>query len=357
MMKRMLRLPVNRRCTALIGIRTTSSWSWKPPWPREARVPITSQERSRIRKRWPTGSSRGKGFGWGVEPMMQTALPDCSSASVQIRPSVRAHCWAVKNWAVVPPILVCQLAALWTARPVDWAWGATARTPATCSWIAATSLMSKSGACGPPPPRPKPWPGRIWRMLAPRLEICWATAWVAPLPSVTIVTTAATPMTIPSTVRNERSRCRLISRAARMMVVKNTTGFTRRPGESRGLVGTRPGFPARDPGLRRDDEPATRHPGEGRGLVEPRREGRARSCRHPVLLDAFDQAVAEVDDGSGVGGHVRLVGDHQHGDSEIAVEAGEEVHDLERGRAVEIAGRLVREQDVGIGDDRPDRKS
>jgi len=58
-------------------------------------------------------------------------------------------------------------------------------------------------------------------MFAPRLEICVATAAVAPLPSVTIVTTAATPMTMPSTVRNERSKCRLISRTARMTVVKN----------------------------------------------------------------------------------------------------------------------------------------
>ena len=58
-------------------------------------------------------------------------------------------------------------------------------------------------------------------MLAPRLEICSATAAVAPLPSVTIVTTAATPMTMPSVVRKERSRWRRISRMARMMVVKN----------------------------------------------------------------------------------------------------------------------------------------
>ena len=80
-------------------------------------------------------------------------------------------------------------------------------------------------------------------MLAPRLEICSATAAVAPLPSVTIVTTAATPMTMPSVVRNERSRCRLISRMARTMVVKNMTA-SRHPGEGRGLVETRRTFPA-----------------------------------------------------------------------------------------------------------------
>ncbi len=45
-------------------------------------------EMSRMRKRSPTGSSPRNRFCWTVEPMMQTALPACSSASVQIRPSV-----------------------------------------------------------------------------------------------------------------------------------------------------------------------------------------------------------------------------------------------------------------------------
>ena len=164
-------------------------------------------------------------------------------------------------------------------------------------------------------------------MLAPRLEICSATAAVAPLPRVTIVTTAATPMTMPSMVRNERSMCRLISRTARMMVVKNISypSPRRRPGLVSRAVTSGP-----DPGLRRDD--AGTSPPHGRSPI--------------------DQAVAEMDDGAGISGHVGLVGHHQHGDAEIAVEAGQQVHDLERGLAVEIAGRLVGEQHVGIGDDR-----
>src|SRR3546814_9530018 len=42
--------------------------------------------------------------------------------------------------------------------------------------------------------------------LDPRLEICSFTAAVAPLPSVTMVTTAATPMTMQRIVRNDRNR-------------------------------------------------------------------------------------------------------------------------------------------------------
>src|SRR5206468_74179 len=157
-----------------------------------------------------------------------------------------------------------------------------------------------SGACGPPPPRPKPWPGRIWRMFAPRLEICSATAAVAPLPRVTIVTTAATPMTMPSTVRKERNLCRLISRTASMMVVKNISlaPARRHPDESRDSrtrsKRIRQGGCSWMPGQVRDDD------------KEP--EATTFSCRHPgALLDRLDQAVAEVDDGVGVGGHVGLV--------------------------------------------------
>ena len=67
-------------------------------------------------------------------------------------------------------------------------------------------------------------------MLAPRPEICSRTAAVAPLPSVTIVTTAATPMTMPSMVRNERSRWRRISRIASTTVVteEHASGRLRR---------------------------------------------------------------------------------------------------------------------------------
>ena len=60
-------------------------------------------------------------------------------------------------------------------------------------------------------------------MLVPSDEIdCWTAAVVA-LPSVTIVTTAPTPMTMPRMVRNDRSRCRRIDRSASESVVPNMT--------------------------------------------------------------------------------------------------------------------------------------
>ena len=48
-------------------------------------------------------------------------------------------------------------------------------------------------------------------MLVPSAEICVCTAAVVALPSVTIVTTAPTPMTMPSIVSTDRSRCPTIA--------------------------------------------------------------------------------------------------------------------------------------------------
>ena len=44
---------------------------------------------------------------------------------------------------------------------------------------------------------------------------------VAPLPKVTMVITALTPITMPKMVRNERSKLRRMERNAKRMVFKN----------------------------------------------------------------------------------------------------------------------------------------
>jgi hypothetical protein len=49
--------------------------------------------------------------------------------------------------------------------------------------------------------------------------------------------------------------------------------------------------------------------------------------------------------------HLRFVRDHQDGDAVLAVERDEQVHDLVAALAVEVAGRLVGEQDQRAGDD------
>ena len=47
------------------------------------------------------------------------------------------------------------------------------------------------------------------------------------------------------------------------------------------------------------------------------------------------------------------MGDHEHGDAPVAVEAADQFHDLHAGARVQVAGGLVGEQHRGFGDDRP----
>jgi hypothetical protein len=72
-----------------------------------------------------------------------------------------------------------------------------------------------------------------------------------------------------------------------------------------------------------------------------------------AALVAGDEAVHQAHGAVGVGGHVGLVGDHHHGDALVAVEGGQQVHDLAAAGGVEVAGGLVGEEQRGPGDQRP----
>ncbi len=50
-------------------------------------------------------------------------------------------------------------------------------------------------------------------------------------------------------------------------------------------------------------------------------------------------------------GHVRLVGDHDDGQSLAAIELGQEAHQLMAARGVEVAGRFIGEQHARLGGD------
>ena len=79
------------------------------------------------------------------------------------------------------------------------------------------------------------------------------------------------------------------------------------------------------------------------------------SRRHaPVgdLLVDLDLAVAELDDPRAVLGDVHFVRDQHDGDAALHVQLLEDVHDLDAGARVEVAGRLVRQQDRRLVDQR-----
>ena len=83
--------------------------------------------------------------------------------------------------------------------------------------------------------------------------------------------------------------------------------------------------------------------GEDQRGAEHAHGPRASLCCH--------EAVAHVRHRMRVGGHLGFVGDHEDGDSG-PVETGQEFHDLERARRVEVAGRLVGEQHLRRSHDR-----
>src|SRR5687768_1023597 len=69
-------------------------------------------------------------------------------------------------------------------------------------------------------------------------------------------------------------------------------------------------------------------------------------------LIAHDPAVAEADDAGAVLRDIHFVGDEHDRDAALTIEALEDVHDFDARARVEIARRLVGEDDRGVGDER-----
>ena len=158
-------------------------------------------------------------------------------------------------------------------------------------------------------------PGITMMMLVPKLAICCCTKRSAPAPTLTIAITDATPMIMPSMVSPERRRFRQSAReAARAVMARSlvvvAAALTRRLLLSIGCGG----------GTRR------------------RRVGN-------------DVAVAERDHPIRHRRHLRIVRDDDHRHAGRAIELTQHGHDLGRGLAVEVAGRLVGEQQVGLADE------
>src|SRR3989338_943043 len=311
-----------RRCRVLIGISTTSSWSLpKAPWPLETRVPMTSQLIALTRSCAPTALVLPKSSRCTVWPIRQTAPPARNSSLLNARPPASFQLPVVSQSLVLPITLLLQLRPLATSTEPVRASGATAAMPPICAAMASPSLSLKAGALAPLPPGPMRWPGRTCSRLVPRPEIWFCTAAVAPLPTVTMVITALTPMTMPRMVRKERRRLRRMERSASSKVLSHM------------------GCPLA---------------GDARDFrVAHGRVRRARLQRHRVgvALVALDHAVDETHDALGVGGHVVLVRDHQHGDALLGVQVPEQLHDLLAAVRVEVAGGFIGQQHPRFGDD------
>src|SRR5262245_58103857 len=126
----------------------------------------------------------------------------------------------------------------------------------------------------------------------------------APEPSAIMAITEATPITTPSMVRADRILLRRMARPAMRSV------------EASSISGLR---------LRRRERPQLRR--------------RVPALRHTLV--GHDSPVAEGDDPLAVLRDVLLVGDQHHGDSPLAVQTLERLHDLNARAAVQVPRGLV----------------
>src|SRR5437667_7585599 len=162
-------------------------------------------------------------------------------------------------------------------------------------------------------------PGTTTSRFFPRLLISAWTAAAAPSPMLTIVITAATPMMIRAS-STPSAACCAAARAARSSRSFGRASLSPSPQEADGRA------------------PA--------GMTRP------------VGIVGNDLAVSEDDDAPGEARDALLVRDQHDGDGVLVVEAFEDIQDLHAGGRIEVAGRLVGQQqrwsiDQGAGNGDP----
>ena len=148
----------------------------------------------------PSGFCSPKSSRTTVSPMRATRIRRLSSACVKKRPSCGRAARMCSYSGPVPSTCVFQLRLPKVARARPRTEGEACLTPAIRCPIAATSSMVSRvvtpTSCATPPTRAAPW--RSTSRFDPSEANCVSMAFWAPRPSASIVTTAATPMRMPS---------------------------------------------------------------------------------------------------------------------------------------------------------------
>ena len=62
----------------------------------------------------------------------------------------------------------------------------------------------------------------------------------------------------------------------------------------------------------------------------------------------LNPAIQKMNSAIGIVGHLGLVGDHDDGQSPFSIELNQKLHDFPAAGAIQIAGRLVGEQDLRL---------
>src|SRR5450756_1811254 len=296
----------------------TSSWSWPTDdWPLLISTPMILNGCFPMRMICSTTSPpSGKSMFLTVVPITQTFEALKTSVGVKNWPDSSAHDLISGRSTLVPSTRVFQFWFAATICPPRLLIVSTKNcTPGTSRIATASSGVIVFDI---------PWP---WRT-PPELKLpeftmitfvpadwtaCSIETW-APLPRATMVMTAPTPMIIPSIV----SAVRILFRLSAFRAIRNVMNIVM------ALLVHRH---RRQSGKLYAGDPAIRD-----------------------LLVRLDHPVAERDDAGAVFGDVALVCDEEHGNPAFLVQRLEHVHDLDGGPGVEVAGRLIGEEDRRVVD-------
>ena len=255
---------------------------------------------------WPSGSLCPNSLLAVVGPSTVTSATFFSSAAVRNRPSASVRARTSASSGVVPTTLVVQLAvpAVRVCPVIEI--GATAAMSGAAVLDASAPASCRVSVVAEPsgpftPPELVALPGVMISRLVPSALIWARICAEAPSPNPTVRITAAIPIRMPSMVSAERSRCERTASSPVRSVSRQFTGPHRHAPRA----------------VSSDTRPSSR---------------RTVRC--------------------GPAGDVGLVGDH-HDRAAGAVQLVEQAEDLGGRGRVEVAGRLVGEQQVRLGDQRP----
>src|ERR1039458_2646007 len=214
-----------------MGKRTMSSSLAPPKLPDEASTPITVSGILATSMDSPTGSNPRPSLAAVVDPSTATGDWSFTCAAVKNVPLESVRLRTVGQDDVVPTICVVQFFVPAVTFAKVMAVGATAAMSgqSTCE-PKSLALAYVNVVSEPKPPCTPPddveLPGVTMRRLVPSSAIEELTDDVAPSPRPTVRITAAMPMSIPSTVRAERSRCPTIASKPDLSVSTRLTSWT-----------------------------------------------------------------------------------------------------------------------------------
>src|SRR5215216_4720720 len=302
------RLTPNRRWAAVTGMNSSASRATPKAVPTRPITPTTRNRTPPTVIDLPTGSRSGNRLSAGSAPSTATRRRVSTSAALKKAPrdTVRSNTSGMVS--LVPLTLTVARRAPTRATSPEATVAATRRGSPMASPTRRTSSSPSRDTLGAEPN--DRLPGATNRMLEPSDSTPEVTSSRAALPIATSRTTLATPMTTPSMVSPERS-----------LLARSASQATRMASEA--LTGAPPW-----------------------GSPDP-----SGSPGHLRLGD--HAAVAQGDPAAEPGRDPGVVGDHDHRDPAVGVEAGQQLQHLVARARVEVAGGLVGQQHGRLGDQGP----